>query len=103
MEFVQRKHGIERERVKVKFKYNDKQGEIYLLDKKAFIIKDLNNKEMFKVNMNENGSLNNLTKSSNEEFEEELKKFKDSEVYLKEKTFDSLKEIIGENIEILVG
>ena len=103
MEFVQRKHGIERERAKVKFKYGDKQGEIYLLDKKAFIIKDLNDKEIFKVNMNENGSLSNLTKSSNEELEEELNKFKDSEVYLKEKTFDSLKEIIGEKIEILVG
>ncbi|MEK6906911.1 MAG: hypothetical protein AABW45_00095, partial [Nanoarchaeota archaeon] len=103
LEFIQRKRGFERERVKVKFKYGEKEGEIYLLDKKAFLIKNIKEKEIMKCNLNENGSLSNLTKSSQEELEEDLKNMKAKDVYLKDKTLDSLKQLLGKEVEILVG
>jgi uncharacterized protein (UPF0332 family) len=103
LEFIQRKHGFERERAKVKFKYENKEGEIYLIDKKAFIIKNVKEKEILKFNLNENGSLNNSVNSSQEELEKELKNIKQHEIYLKEKTVESLKNLIGKEIEILVG
>jgi uncharacterized protein (UPF0332 family) len=103
LEFIQRKRGFERERSKVKFKYGDKEGEIYLLDKKAFLIKDIKEKEIMKCNLTENGSLSNLTKSSQEELEKELKDLKQHDIYLKDKTLDSLKQLTGKEVEILVG
>ncbi|MEK6862635.1 MAG: hypothetical protein AABW57_00520 [Nanoarchaeota archaeon] len=103
LEFIQRKRGFERERSKVKFKYGEKEGELYLLEKKVFLIKDIKEKEVMKANFNENGSLGNLTKSSQEELEEELKNIKAHDIYLKEKTLDSLKQLIGKEVEILVG
>ena len=103
LEFIQRKRGFEKERSKVKFKYGEKEGEIYLLDKKAFLIKDVKEKDIMKGNLDENGILSSLIKSSQEELEEELKNIKAHDIYLKEKTLDSLKEIIGKEIEILVG
>jgi uncharacterized protein (UPF0332 family) len=103
LEFIQRKRGFERERSKVKFRYGEKEGELYLLDKKVFLIKDIKNKEIMKLNINENGVLSNLTKSSQEELENELKNIKAHDIYLKEKTIDSLKQLIGKEVEILVG
>ena len=103
LEFIQRKRGFERERSKVKFKYGEKEGELYLLEKKVFLIKDIKEKEVMKANINENGGLGNLTKSSQEELEEELKNIKAHDIYLKEKTLDSLKQLIGKEVEILVG
>jgi len=103
LEFIQRKRGFEKERVKVKFKYENKEGEIYLLEKKAFIIKDLKEKDILKCSLHENGNLSNFAKSSFEELEKELKDVKQQEVYLKEKTVESLKNLIGKEVEILVG
>ena len=103
LEFIQRKRGFEKERSKVKFKYGEKEGELYLLDKKIFLIKDIKEKEIMKTNLNENGSFGNLSKSSQEELEEELKNIKAHDIYLKEKTVNSLKQLIGKDVEILVG
>src|SRR3989338_1871436 len=103
LEFIQRKRGFEKERSKVKFKYGEKEGELYLLDKKIFLIKDIKEKEIMKTNLNENGSFGNLSKSSQEDLEEELKNIKAHDIYLKEKTVNSLKQLIGKDVEILVG
>ena len=103
LEFIQRKRGFERERSKVRFKYGEKEGELYLLEKKVFLIKDVKDKEVMKANINDNGSLSNLNKSSQEELENELKNVKAHDIYLKEKTIDSLRQLIGKEVEILVG
>ena len=103
LEFIQRKRGFEKERTKVKFKYGDKEGELYLLDKKIFLIKDIKEKEIMKAGLQDNGVMGNLSKSSQEELEDELKNLKAHDIYLKEKTLDSLRNIFGKNVEILVG
>src|SRR3989344_6125911 len=103
LEFVQHKRGFERERTKLRFKYGDKQGEIYIVNDKIFIIKDLKEKEIIKGNLNNNGMINNIVKSSQEELENEFKNIKQQDIFLKDKTLESLKEIIGKEIEILIG
>ena len=103
LEFVQHKRGFERERTKLRFKYGDKQGEIYIVNDKIFIIKDLKEKEIIKGNLNNNGMINNIVKSSQEELENEFKNIKQQDIFLKDKTLESLKEIIGKEIEILIS
>ena len=74
-----------------------------MLDKKFFLIKDVKDKEIMKGSLSENGSLGSLNKTTQEEFEEELKNVKAKDVYLKEKTVNSLKQLIGKEVDILVG
>ncbi len=103
LEFVQRKRGFERERSKLRFKYNDKEGELYVINDKIFILKDLKEKEIVKGNLDKNGVINNVVKSSQEEMETEFKNIKQQDIFLKEKTLESLRNIIGKEVEILIG
>lgn len=106
IEYVQRKRGYEFERAKVKFKYGDQYGEALLLDKFAFIIKDIDakEKEIDKAEIKKDGSLGKVVKSSLEELEKELMKKKvPQKVFIKEKIFESLKTLFGKDIEILVN
>ncbi|MEK6835859.1 MAG: hypothetical protein AABX55_02440 [Nanoarchaeota archaeon] len=105
LEFVQRKRGLESERVKIRFKYEDKLGEIYLLEKNAYIIKDLASKEkdILKADLSSNGSLSNFKEISQKDLDESLKNINVKDVYLKEKTLESLKKLIGKEIEILIS
>ncbi|MEK6932802.1 MAG: hypothetical protein AABW56_03340 [Nanoarchaeota archaeon] len=103
LEFVQSKRGFERERSKLKFRYGDKEGELFVIHDKVFIIKDTKDKEIFKGKLSGNGEISNLNKSSVTELEEEFKNIKQEDIFLKDKTLSSLKQIIGENVEILIG
>jgi len=103
LEFVQRKRGFERERSKLKFKYGDKEGELYVVENKIFVIKDIQEKNVEKGVLHGDGKITNLVKSSNEELEKELKNVKQQDIFLKSKTIDSLKEVVDKDVEILVG
>ena len=106
VEFLQRKRGFELERVKVRFKHGDKIGELILLDGVAFITADVNGKEkeISKSKILDDGSLSHFVKSNVEELEDHISKAKIPEkVSIKEKTFESLKEIYGKDVEILVN
>ena len=103
LEFVQRKRGFERERSKLRFKYGEKEGELYIVQDKAFLIKDIKEKEIMKGKLQDNGTISNVVKSSLEELENDLKNLKQEDIFLKDKTINSLKEIIGQDVEILVG
>ena len=106
LEFIQRKRGLELERAKIRVKYGDKFGEIFLLDNEAFIIEDIDNKEkeINKAQILEDGGLGDIKKSSLEELENKIGKVKIPErVFIKNKLFDNLKEIFGERVEILVN
>ena len=106
VEFIQRKRGVELERAKVRVKYGDKFGEVYLLDDVAFIIADIDakDKEVNKANINEDGSLHNIKKSNILEFEKHIKDVKIPEkVFIKEKIFEDLKKLFGSKVEILVS
>ncbi len=106
IEYMQRKRGRELERAKLKIKYGNKYGEIILLEKTAFIIHDLDNKEKMisKAPINSDGSLGTTETSSLEEFEKELVKTKfPSRVFIKEPVFESIKKVFGKGVEVLVS
>ncbi len=105
-EYVQRKKGFELERAKVRFKYGDVFGEAVILDKSAYIINDVSapEKEISRADVRPDGSFGKVEKSSLEEFEKAVMKVDIPEkVFIKEKIFESLKNLFGKDIEILVN
>ncbi len=106
IEYVQRKKGYELDRAKIRFKYGDRFGEALILDKVAYIINDVEakDKEISKAAVKEDGSFSNLQKSSLEELEKDVMKVElPNKVFIKEKIFESLKNLFGKDIEILVN
>ncbi len=103
LEFVQHKRGFERERSKLRFKYQDKEGELFVIGNKIFIVKDLKEKDIVKGNLSDSGNITNVSKSSMEELENELKNIKQQDIFLKDKTIEALKELTGKELEILIG
>lgn len=104
VDFIQRSRGIEIERTKIRFKAGEKYGEVLLLDDIAFIVPDLEKREeVQKASIGKNGELGNVKKSSLEELEKHLVEVKIPErVFIKDKTFSSLKDLFGDDIEILI-
>ncbi|MBS3151839.1 hypothetical protein J4230_00355 [Candidatus Woesearchaeota archaeon] len=106
VEYVQRKRGYELERAKIRFKYGDKFGEALLLDKVAYIVNDIDaqDKEVSRAVIKDDGGLGSLEKSNLEELEKEIMKVKiPTKVFIKEKIFESLRNLFGKDIEILVN
>ncbi len=106
VEYMQRKRGRELERAKIKIKQGEKFGEVVLLDKIAFVIHDIDAKELKieKAALGEDGSLGTLQDSSLEEYEKELvKAVFPPRVFVKEPIFDGLKRIFGRDVEVLVN
>ncbi len=106
VEHMQRKRSRELERTKMRVKYGSKYGEVILLGKQAFIVHDLDAEEKLvsKAVLNEDGSLGTLEKSSLEDFEAALTKVEGAQrVFIKERIFENLKEIFGEDVEVLLG
>ncbi len=106
VEIVQRKRGLDLERAKIKVKYNDKIGEVFVLDNSVFIIKDVNSeeKEILKGVFTENYCIGELKKSNMSEMEDYLKNMKIiRKVSFNENTMSDLKKVFGDKIEILVN
>ncbi len=105
IEYMQRKRGRELERAKIRVKHGEKYGEVVLLDGIAFVIHDIDAKELKveKAPINSDGSLGILQDSTMGEFEKELAKFKFPErVFIKEPLFENLKKIFGRDVEVLM-
>ena len=80
--------------------------EVILLEKIAFIFKDIDSKEqgILKAQINPDGGLGTLEDSSMEEYEVELAKIKiPPKVFIKEPIFEDLKNIFGREVEILIN
>jgi len=106
VEYMQRKRGRELERAKIRVKHGNKYGEVILLDKIAFIIHDLEQeeKDITKAPLKEDGSLGTVTKSSMEEFEKHLAKIEiPPKVFIKEPIFENLKDIFGQDVEVMMS
>jgi len=105
MDYVQRKKGKELQKAALRVKYEDKFGEVIVLDNKVYIIKDLSNSsEISKANLSKTGEITSVEKSSIKEFEDNLTKKKvPKSVFIKNKTIESLKEIFGPDVEVLVN
>jgi uncharacterized protein (UPF0332 family) len=105
IEHIQRNRGLELERARIRFKYEDKFGEVLLLDKIAFITPNLENREeVQKAEVTEDGGLKDIKKSSPEEMEKEIAKMHmPSKVFIKEKIFEDLRNLFGKKVEILIN
>jgi len=104
-EFIQRKREYELERVRVRVKYGNKYGDVYIFGNDIFVIEDIDAKEktVSKANIKD-GRLKDISKSSIEDFEKFTKNVKiHSRVFIKEKLVEDLKGIFGKDIEIMIG
>ncbi|MGM5488157.1 MAG: nucleotidyltransferase domain-containing protein [Nanobdellota archaeon] len=105
VEFMQRRRGKEIEQAKIKVKHGNKYGEVLLLDETAFITHDIDAEErpISKATIGKDGELTEVSQSSLEELEKALSKAKiPPRVFIKERMFENLKEIFGQDIEVLV-
>ncbi|MBN2421434.1 hypothetical protein JXB27_04110 [Candidatus Woesearchaeota archaeon] len=106
IEFIQRRRGAELERTKIRVKYGDKYGEIIVLDDFAYITIDLDakDKEVQKAQVSKDGKIGKVKESSLEELEKAIASVKmPKRVFVKEQIFESIKEIFGNDVEILVN
>ncbi|MBI2507504.1 hypothetical protein HYV89_00975 [Candidatus Woesearchaeota archaeon] len=105
LDYIQFKRARELERVTIRVKCDNKLGEVMLFDNTAFIIEDSAKKDKIgKGKIGSDGSIINIEQSNLEELENFIAKEKiPKNVFIKEKTFESLKTIFGKDIEILVG
>jgi len=105
LDYIQRKRGLELERAKVKFKYGDKFGELYLLEDEAFIVNDIDAKEKEVARAKVvNGKITNIKKSSLIELEKAItSKRIPKHVFIHESIFEDLKKLYGKDIKISVN
>ncbi len=105
VEYMQRKRGLELERAKVKVKHGEKYGEVILLDKIAYIVHDVDDKDrkISKAKINPDGSLGTMEDSTLEEYEKDLASVKfPQRVFVKEPLFEDLKGVFGKHVEVLL-
>ena len=104
--FVQRKRGLELERAKIRVKYGNKFGEVFLLDKTAYLVEDIDaeKKAITKANILPNGGIGKIKNSTLHELEEAIAKTRIPEkVFIKEQIFEDLKKLYGQDVEVLVN
>ena len=103
---MQRKRGRELDRVKIRVKHGNRYGEVILLDKNAFIIHDIDNeeKEISRATLTPQGELKDIKESTLEELEHALSSVAmPDKTFIKEKIFEHLKTIFGQDVEILIN
>ena len=106
IEHMQSKRGAELERARIRVKYGEKFGEVYLLDDKAYIVNDIDaaKKEISKADVLPSGGLGNILDSKLEEFEDAISKTRvPKNVFIKEKIFEDLRKLFGKDVQIMVG
>ena len=87
----------------MKFKHSGKVGEILLLKDKAFIIKDLKQKDKIEKVDLVKGRLKNSTKSTQDEYDKALVDTEVQQVInLNSNLFEDLKKLVGKDIELLL-
>ncbi|MBN2111650.1 nucleotidyltransferase domain-containing protein [Candidatus Woesearchaeota archaeon] len=106
IEHMQRKRGRELQKTKLRVKYGEKNGEVTILGDTAYIVRDLEQeeKEVIKAKIGPDGKLGPTEKSSLEDMEKDLANIRIPErVFIKEKIFESLKDLFGKDVEIQVN
>ncbi len=105
IDFIQRERGRELGRTKIRVKHGEKFAEITLLDKKAFIVDDIDSKDklVMVAKISKDGSLEDPKDATLEEYEKALTDAKIPEkVFIKQPVFDSLKKRYGKDSEVLI-
>ena len=105
VDYLQMKRGRELQRAKIRIKHGSKFAEITLLEKEAFIVRDIDARDgkIEKAAVNKDGSLGTAKKSSLEEFEKALAGAKFAQrVFIKEPVFEAIKKHFGKDAEVLL-
>jgi predicted nucleotidyltransferase/uncharacterized protein (UPF0332 family) len=106
VEYIQRKRGKEIERTKIRVKYGKMYGEVIMLGKHAYILHDIDgeNKQVSRAQLNPDGSIENITESSNEELDKAMmEETLPNRAYIKQPIFENLRDIFGKDVEIMVS
>ncbi len=108
VDYVQRRRGKELERAKVRAKYGDKIAEVILLDKHAFVIRDIDAEQRLieRATLMSSGGIDHasMTEASLEDFEHAIATAKiPAKVFLKNQIFEDLKRLFGKDVEVLVS
>ncbi|MGM5481399.1 MAG: nucleotidyltransferase domain-containing protein [Nanobdellota archaeon] len=104
LEHIQRKRGQELEKTRIKVKYGDSYGEVILLGEQAFIVHDIdkNDKKVMKAKITDAGTLIDKNESTLDELEDALMSIEiPPKVFVKSNLFDNLRQIFGDDVEIL--
>jgi len=103
MSVLDRKRVEKFSKFKIPFNYGKKQGEIILLEKVVFVVKDTSKRENIMIGqVSKDGMLVNVKKSSVNEFEKYLKDMKlPHNRLIKPQFFEAVKDIVGEEIELI--
>lgn len=94
------------EKYKVLANYDkNKTASIWLLTKKAYLIKDISKADtsIIKFDIDKNGAFKNKKKSSLKDVEKALNTFAGTPTKLTKNTIKSIKEILGEDMKLVVG
>jgi len=97
VEYSQRQKLFEIEKLRFNVKIGDKEGEVYLIENSAFVIPDLKNPELEKIDL-EKGK---ISKSSPSELEEALKTQK-TRGKLSKSVLERIEKLLGKKIELTV-
>lgn len=100
---MQRKHAQAFREACIRFKYGERVGELIVCDDIAFLIRDITSREKLeRVRIEKDGSFSMPEQSSLEEVEKALRENKHRNPFVKEKLFENLKHIFGEQLEIFL-
>lgn len=106
IDHVQRTKARELESSKIRVKYGKKVGELVLLNDVVFVVADLESPEsdIRKGKLSDKGVISGLKKSSPDDLEVALTDIKNlRKVFISDVLFKSIKEIFGDESEIIVG
>ena len=105
VEHIQRKKALELERARIRVKYGEKFADVYLLDKVAYLVEEQDNeKRINKALITKEGGLEKIQESNLNELETALTAVQiPQKVFIKEKIFEDLRKLYGNDIEIAVG
>ena len=106
LEYLQRKLGRQLDKARIRVRHGDKIGEVLLLEDKAIIIHDITqrDKSISLASVTSAGSLTNPKEININDYDKLISEFVAPEkVLVNEKTFSSLKNIFGKDVEIIMS
>lgn len=91
--------------VKARFKHGKKEGELWIIKNTVFLVKDLKKPQnVYGGKLRKNGEIKLLKKVNFFEFTERTSKVKiPEEIYLRQRTLESLRKIFKQRIQILIS
>lgn len=104
-ELIRAEKGKRVEKYKISAVYSDKRADIWLLEDTAFIVVDVSrpDTEIKKFKITKDGAFVDEEKSSLKELNDAVAKFAGTLTKITRKTIESLKKILGEDVQLVVG